>query len=73
MLQRIFSWTLDILIWGAISLLIMIITNVVVDFGIANNWFGNATAGISQLWPELLYPIGALVGLLNVIWHRPED
>ena len=72
-MQRFFAWVLDIVIWGLISLLIMFILNVLVGFGIENAWFGTWTAGISQLWPELLYPIGGLVILYNVIEHRPEQ
>ena len=47
--------------------------NVLVGFGIENAWFGPWPTDISQLWPELLYPVDRLVTLRNVIEHQPEQ
>lgn len=72
-MQRFMEWIVNIVIWTVLSLLIMLILNILVGFGIENNWFGTATSGISQLWPELLYPVGGLLILYNIIRHRPNE
>lgn len=72
-MQRFLGWVVNIVVWTVLIFLIMLILNILVGFGIENNWFGGLTAGISQLWPELLYPVGGLLILYNIIKHRPNE
>lgn len=75
-MMRLFSaflaWLSVIVIWGLVAIVTMMLLNAVVGIGINYAWFGTWTAGISQLWPEIMYPAGILLGLLLIADHRPD-
>ena len=71
-LKQAGNWLSVIVVWTVISLLIMLIINALMAWAIENALFMGLTPSISQLWPELMYPIGGLVILLNIIHHRPN-
>lgn len=71
-LEKAGSWLSTIIVWTVISLLIMLIINSLMGWCIENELFMGLTPQISELWPEIMYPVGGLILLLNIIHHRPE-
>lgn len=66
------TWLVDMMVWGLVAIVTMMLLNAVIEIGINYAWFGTWTAGISQLWPEIMYPVGILLGLLLIADHRPD-
>lgn len=72
-LSLLISWIFNIIVWGLIAVIIIFLANVIIGLGIDNYWFGSWTSGISQIWPEIMYPLGLLIGLLLIVDHRPNQ
>lgn len=72
MFSSLLAWVSDIVIWGLVAIVSMMLINAIVGMGINYYWFGTWTNGISQLWPEIMYPAGILLGLLLIADHRPD-
>lgn len=72
MFSSLLAWVSDIVIWGLVAIVSMMLINAIVGMGINYYWFGTWTDGISQLWPEIMYPAGILLGLLLIADHRPD-
>ena len=77
MMMKLFSnmlaWVFDILVWGLVAVVTIMLANAVIDMGISYYWFGTWTDGISQLWPEIMYPAGILLALLLIAEHKPDS
>lgn len=73
MFSSLLAWVSDIVIWGLVAIVTMMLLNAIVGMGISYYWFGTWTDGISQLWPEIMYPAGILLGLLLIADHRPDS
>ena len=73
MFSSLLAWVSDIVIWGLVAIVTMMLLNAIIRMGISYYWFGTWTDGISQLWPEIMYPAGILLGLLLIANHRPDS
>lgn len=72
MFSSLLAWVTDIVIWGLVAIVTIMLLNAIIGMGISYYWFGTWTDGISQLWPEIMYPAGILLGLLLIADHRPD-
>lgn len=71
MMSKISAWLGDIIVYALVAFLIMVIINLVIAFGVQNNFFGTLSSTIDQLWSQLMLPVGLLLGISLILKHRP--
>lgn len=72
MIARMFAWLFDIVLAIVAAIAVILIINVVVGFCIQGDVFGTMTDSVSQAWPEMMYPLGALLAIGFAFKHRPD-